>query len=270
MASRLPGVAVSITTLEIHPLALRVPGMTEAEFVALRDDIAENGLLRAITLHDGQVLDGRHRLRACEETGTEPLFDEYDGDSPASFVLSLNAKRRSLSPSQLAMLATDFLPDLEAEANDRRLANLRRGDEVPSAPTGAFGDGGRASERAGDLVGINRRSVERAKRVNEADPDLADQVRAGEVTLRAADDQVARRLAGSAPRDGSRKRAAVELVSGLIGRLDGTPLVLREIDTASAISTPGAPLEEWNTKLTEVIQSLNRLRGDIRKEMGNA
>jgi hypothetical protein len=35
----------------------------------------------------------------------EPSFIEYDGDDPIAFVVSVNIKRRQLSPSQLACVA---------------------------------------------------------------------------------------------------------------------------------------------------------------------
>lgn len=60
------------TDLTEHPIAALLPDMSGEEYGALRDDIRANGLLVPITTHDGQVLDGRHRLRACRELGIEP------------------------------------------------------------------------------------------------------------------------------------------------------------------------------------------------------
>jgi hypothetical protein len=258
------------TTYEIHPLALRVPAMTDEEFAALRSDIEANGLQRPITLYEGKVLDGRHRQRACEETGVWPVYDQYEGDRPAAFVLSLNAKRRNLTSGQLAMLATDFLPDLEAEAHERR---VRAGQEHgrgmdSSAPDGAGLSErvrtGRASTEAAELVGASPRNVQRAKRIAEGDPELAERVRAGEVSIHAADDIVAGR---EATRDGSRKRPATDVASNVFRKLAGFVPALREVDLATAITDSDAPLAEWDKQLTDVIQTLSRIRGDIRKEM---
>lgn len=253
------------SAIEIHPLALRVPAMTDDEFAALKQDIAENGLLRAITMYDGQVLDGRHRLRACEETGTEPLFDEYDGDSPATFVLSLNAKRRNLSRSQLAMLATDFLPDLEAEAKLRQGSRTDLGATLPDI-SGNVGGRSASAKAAAELVGVHASTIERAKRVQQEDPDLAERVRKGEVSVDGARKQVRDRVAEKVEptRDGSRKRSAEELVARVLSKLTPTVAALEHFDWADAI-TPGAPLAEWDKQLTEVIVPLSRLRGDIRK-----
>jgi hypothetical protein len=192
-------------TYAAHPLADLIPAMSDDEYARLREDIATNGLLDAITLYDGQVLDGRHRLRACEETGTEPRFTEYEDDSPAQFVLSHNVARRHLSVSQRAMIATDFLPQLEAEAAERqkRLGRERGGQpSVDSSTQGPppgprhAGQPARAAEDAGNAIGVSGSYVARAKRVAQNDPNLAQKVRAGDVTVSAAEDIVKAKLNG--------------------------------------------------------------------------
>lgn len=86
--------------LEFHPIANIFPLMTGAEYDALVSDIAEHGQREAIWLHDGMVLDGRNRLRACNELGLVPELREYTGDDPQAFVVSLNLHRRHLTREQ--------------------------------------------------------------------------------------------------------------------------------------------------------------------------
>ena len=85
-----------------HPLSAAFPAMPEADFDALRVDIATNGLRTPVVLHSGQVLDGWHRYRACAWAGVEPRTVDFDGDDPVAFVLSMNLSRRHLTPSQRA------------------------------------------------------------------------------------------------------------------------------------------------------------------------
>jgi hypothetical protein len=85
---------------DIHPLAELFPSLEGDAFDALVADIKANGLHNCITLYDGKVLDGQNRLRACEAAGVEPLFDQYDGDDPLGFVMSMNVARRHLSVEQ--------------------------------------------------------------------------------------------------------------------------------------------------------------------------
>lgn len=55
----------------------------------------------------GQLIDGRHRHRACEELSLSVPSREYCGDEAGlvPFVVSLNLKRRHLNESQRAMVA---------------------------------------------------------------------------------------------------------------------------------------------------------------------
>ena len=82
-----------------------------AEFGELVRDLQEHGLLQPIGLHEGQVLDGRNRLRACRPAGVEPRFEEWSGESPTAYVLSLN---------RLAATACRWRPRREAVRRTRR------------------------------------------------------------------------------------------------------------------------------------------------------
>lgn len=179
--------------MNVHPLAELIPAMTDAEYADLLADVKANGQLEPITLHQGKILDGRHRARACEELGLEPTTRDYEGDSPAAYVLSLNVKRRSLSVSQRAALAVEFLPQLEEEARKRQLGGLKRGTEPPSASKDADGTPERpvrAVDRAGELVGVSGASVDRAKRVKQNDPESYERVKAGIVSVNEAHEKV--------------------------------------------------------------------------------
>lgn len=178
------------TAYEVHPLADLLPRMSDDEFDYLVEGIRENGQRVRIVLYEGKVLDGRHRMMACEQLGIAPLVETYTGDNPAAHVLALNVQRRHLSPTQRAMLATTFLPALREEARQRQ--GERR--DLTSAPNGAeVAKEHRASEQAAQIVGVAARTVERAARVLEHAPDLAERVRDGHLSIGAADKEVTRR-----------------------------------------------------------------------------
>ena len=95
-------------TMEIHPAAQIFPALQGEAFAALVQDIRQNGLREPIWLDaQDRVLDGRNRIRACQEAGVEPRFQKYIGqpDSILAFVLSLNLHRRHLNESQRSMVA---------------------------------------------------------------------------------------------------------------------------------------------------------------------
>lgn len=181
-------------TYAIHPLADLIPRMSEQEYAELVEDISANGQLQPILIYDHMVLDGRHRLRACEEIGLVPKIETYTGDEPAAHVLSLNLKRRHLSTSQRAMIATDFLPHLEEESK-RRQGERTDLHPATSAPNGAQVAPGpnRSAREAAAVVGVSPRVIQRAKAVVSEAPDLAPAVRAGEMSVNAAEAEVKRR-----------------------------------------------------------------------------
>jgi ParB-like nuclease domain len=266
--------------LMIHPLAELIPAMAADEFRELCEDIAENGLREPIVLYQQKVLDGRHRYRACLEVGVEPTFRDYAGEEPAGLVLSLNIKRRNLTPSQRAAIAVEFLPALERERKDRQRQGLRRGAEPaplegsrldPRIQTGTSSH--RTREEAGARVGVSGATVDRARRVKEQAPESFELVKAGAMTVKHADEQL--RAAKNPNRSsgpqhvGSRwARTPVQLVENTMKNLAGIPLVVAEIDTAAAVGDPSAPLKEWDRTLTRVIVCLTQIRGTIRKETG--
>lgn len=93
----------------IHSLSSALPEMSEKELNDLAADIKSNGLNKPIVMFEGKVLDGRHRLRACEIAGVEPRFSDYKGDNPIGFVRSENVLRRHLSTTQRAMFGASLV-----------------------------------------------------------------------------------------------------------------------------------------------------------------
>ena len=69
-----------------HPLAELFPLMEGAAFEELVADIKANGLVHPLTVCDGMLLDGRNRLRACEEAGVPATYELYAGPDPLGFV----------------------------------------------------------------------------------------------------------------------------------------------------------------------------------------
>jgi ParB-like chromosome segregation protein Spo0J len=112
---------ITVEQLTPHAAAEIFPPMDEGNFQELKEDIAANGQREQIVTYQGQILDGRHRYRACTELSIEPRIREYEGNDPSGFVVSMNLHRRHLNPSQRAMIAAQ-LPDLQ-RGGDRSKAH---------------------------------------------------------------------------------------------------------------------------------------------------
>lgn len=91
---------------EQHPVAAKLMpgGMDETEFTAFCEDVEQRGILMPVTLYEGKVLDGWHRYRAGQKTGTPFKTIEYAGKDPAGYIASVNVLRRKLSSLQRALV----------------------------------------------------------------------------------------------------------------------------------------------------------------------
>lgn len=135
--------------IPFHPLSEIFPLIEGADFDALRDDIAKNGVLEPIVLMDGQIIDGRNRYLAALAADVECPTTIYEGNDPLGLVISLNLKRRHLSESQRAMVAS-------------ALANMKSGErtDLPSIEGRSISQGDAAK-----LLNVGVASVERAANV---------------------------------------------------------------------------------------------------------
>lgn len=155
---------------DIHPAATLFPLMTEEEYQGLKADIAENGQRECITVWKGQLIDGRNRLRACEELDRTPHVAELDEDEdPWAYVISHNLHRRHLTTSQRSAVATE-------------LAKLKRGDNQYKKEGGSKDPP--SIDDAAKQMKVSRKSVVRAKQVQEHGSEAVFQaVKQGELPV---------------------------------------------------------------------------------------
>lgn len=188
---------------------------------------------------DGTLLDGRNRLMACYRTNQEVVLDRYEGDDPVQFSLSANLHRRHLNQGQKAMVALKVEEIFAAEAKIRQgartdlqqpktdiVASLPQCSEtlppqvqpqptsvqtVVAAPQGdqliqastlpiqqpqpAL----KSRDQAAAVVGAKGRSVQMAKAVSKAAPDLAEKVERGAMPLHRAYREVQERALNEPP-----------------------------------------------------------------------
>ena len=164
-----------MTDYDLHDLCKLFPPMPEDQFNSLIDSIRDHGLLTPIMLHEGKILDGRHRYKACINLGIEPSFEEYEGDDALGYVIALNLSRRHLDESQRAMIAA-------------RLVNMKLGDNQHKV-------GGQicppstmvSNDDAAKKLSIGARSVKSAKKVlKEGTVELAEAVDSGQIAVSVA------------------------------------------------------------------------------------
>lgn len=176
---------------DLHPLCTFFPRLEGAEFAALCDDIRINGQREPIVLHDGMVLDGGNRYRACIEAGIEPRCVEFAGGDAVAFVLSANLHRRHLSAGQHAAIVASVTNWATAQPAYRPKA----GNVAPLQTV---------ADRAA-LSGVSERTQKTADKIAKANPELAKSVGQGKTTLAKAAAQI-----GEKPRKPAKTAAQIE------------------------------------------------------------
>jgi N6-adenosine-specific RNA methylase IME4 len=157
--------------LPFHPLANLFPLIDGAEFAALVASIRANGLRDPIVVHDGMIIDGRNRQRACEAAEVDCVYQPLASDAdPLQFVLDKNLHRRHLNESQRAYVAA-------------KLANLKDGQTKAGAQICAA----TSQEDAAERLHVSRRSVQHAAVVRDkAEAEIQREVERGTLSVSAA------------------------------------------------------------------------------------
>ena len=194
--------------MELHPVCYIFPEMDKDQFEALSTDIAKNGLLTPIVTYKGQIIDGRHRYRACLILGKAPHYLEWDGNgSLTQFVVGLNLHRRHLSTSQRAAIAVEVKQQLEVETREKLKAAGKRGGErssrsaqkedkplpnlvkaypEPESPRDSTAESAK-------LADVSKGTLINAVAIKKADPELFEAVKAGTKTVNAAKQEIKRK-----------------------------------------------------------------------------
>jgi ParB-like chromosome segregation protein Spo0J len=199
----------------VHPLAEKFPDLPADEFGSLIESIRTIGLLEPIVVNSSsQILDGRHRYKACQELRIAPhtvlwtTMARNSGITEAQFIFAANFHRRHLTDDQRVMIVAAFLPLIKEETSaaktagrsaggKRRSLNLNSGSSCRD-PKKMHADSaaGKLAERAD----VSRYKAEQVIAVEESAPDLADKVRAGKVSLKEAVKAVKEKATGNQPR----------------------------------------------------------------------
>ena len=171
--------------IEIHPVAEKFPLLVGSDYEELVRDIRDRGQLHPVVIHGNQLLDGRNRVRACDELNIAPVeieWDAPDGVTAGEWIISTNLQRRHLTSQQRAMLAADpdILDVLEAEARERQTRGVQ--EKIP--------EGSQSRAEAAKTFQTNERYVSDAKKIRKRKPELVEPVINGTLTLTEAKKEV--------------------------------------------------------------------------------
>lgn len=170
-----------------------MPDLLPDEYQELKADIAARGVQVAIEFDElGNVLDGHHRLRACEELGItiypKVVREGMTEEEKRTHARKLNMARRHLSQAQRRELIYKQLQDTP-EVSDRQIAaglgvhhttvskqrkSMESTGEISQLPTRVGADG---KERAAPLK-VEDTETKQGRKPNNAKPLLAERIKA--------------------------------------------------------------------------------------------
>jgi hypothetical protein len=245
-----------MTDLQAHPVADLFPMLAADELAELAADIKTRGLLHPIVLDgEGRILDGRNRYAACKLAGAEPAFVDYDGDDPDGYALAVNIARRHMTKGQQAMVAAKGAmvsgkPQRWFETNQgishSRVAYAKTvidhaPDMVDAVIAGATG-----LDEAYRIARERKTAADSAEnqlaRLRAEDPELADKVVEGDLSLRGAFAELAER----------QKKKADE-------QRDARALLLRAVEILAPVNGGADFVDSWAERLGQYDEDLTGL-----------
>lgn len=164
--------------LEDHPLAELMPDLHNEDWSSFLEGVDRDGRIHnPITLYEGKVLDGRHRVRAAQFCGFPLHSRTFKGtkEEAARFVFSENVVRRHMDGSQRAAALAEFITG-----------------HGPGRPGKAVRGAIFTTREAADAAGVSETTQRRAKAVKDATdsgelpPHVLDEVKAGTRSVRDA------------------------------------------------------------------------------------
>jgi ParB-like chromosome segregation protein Spo0J len=191
--------AVVTERLTVHPIAELFPELPAEDFRALVEDIRRHGVKVPIVVYNGQIIDGCHRYRACEQLGKKCPTVEWDGRDPWLEVQSRNLLRRHLRKEQvyaIRLLAAARFPALAAPMLVARDEARQRQAQAKGQPRGVkvlFRSSDRHRESAeviGAQLGVSGGTIKRVERVARQQPELLPQIAAGALSAAKATRQI--------------------------------------------------------------------------------
>jgi hypothetical protein len=189
----------------VHPAASMFPLLEGQDYEDLRNSIEAYGLLKAIVLLDGVLLDGRNRLKACLELEIEPRVVQYTGKlDPVDYILVSNVDRRHLTEDARSAICTKISAWRIEQRNAARQKEAgkeggRGHKKNPNTktyegfPEPKVAESKTRDQNARTTVGqiaetakVSHHKAAQAVAVNKAAPDLLEQVAKGEMKLKDA------------------------------------------------------------------------------------
>ena len=207
------------TKFTLDPCCEAFPSMQHDEFLALKESIKRNGQQESIVIWNDRIVDGRHRLKACQELGLEPKVKRLSCDyaQAVSMAFAANVNRRQLGTGQLALLA--------AQLATRKPGQTKAAKHVEAVLS---------QTEAAALFGVSRDAVQKACRlVLGNNTTLLNAVHTGSMTLNEAYVSASTGKTGLRAKTTEEERKALRMAAAVKERLSKESRSLRLVKQAA-------------------------------------
>lgn len=236
----------------VHSVSELFPEMDGESYAALKADIAAHGQAEPIVLWKKQLIDGRHRLRACNELGIKPVVvDISSSDDPLAYVITHNLHRRHLTESQRAMVAA-------------KIATMKVGRPSVIGPIGPIKNQ-RNIEDSAKALNVSPRSVKRAKQVIEHGSKAVQRaVEQGNLAVSTAAELAT--SGATKPEQTQAVKGGEEAIKGVLKKPAAKPPKEKtELSPAEQVKANRKLAKDYIAKAVNAVDDYHRVKPDTRK-----
>jgi hypothetical protein len=258
-------------SFELHPLAMAIPPMTEAEREVLRASVERDGVKVPIVIYQKKILDGRNRSYFASAFKKPVRIEEFEGteEEARRHVAILNLHRRHLTTAQRYLAADNlFGRQAEKEAAEAVGGRPRKDEQKPPLKTAEvfkLDRSGESHERAAKLAAeagipnISPAGMRAIKEVREA-PETRAKIERGEIAT-VAEATAAARAEKKLP--ASPRTEGVEVIS-INKRLGRCVELLNTILTDCNLPAGAAPGSQISLRLIQIESLVGQVREALR------
>lgn len=173
----------------ISEIAFIFPPMLDEEFDKLVNSIQENGLVEPIALWRGEIIDGRHRYKACQQLGIESRVVELEDDiDPIAYIIAKNEVRRHLTTSQRAMIAYKLIEKSKtlkpAPSLDFRDIKFNDSEKQNPSQVEKSKNGRLTQQNVSNVLNVTETTIGFAKKVaTKGSPTVQKAVESGQIAV---------------------------------------------------------------------------------------
>lgn len=212
-----------------------IPPLSIEERGELENSIMDEGCRDAICVWNGVIVDGHNRYEICKRRKRAFRVKEmsFDNDEAAvAWIIRNQFGRRNLTAMQRAELALKLKDAIAAEAKKRML----KGKKADPTQRSAEGKGGETRDELAKMAGVSHDTIAKVEKiVAEAEPEVVEAARKGEMSINAAYKTVAPTPAPKKPAQEPQDGFAI------VADIDAPESEERDTEPPRAVSVEAAP-----------------------------